>query len=175
MCAAGWAAPAQPAREDRQPQRPDVRQIMRRVGQQRQASGPQASGEFDQRDAKVKSRTGPQPAVEVPGFSFVMMVRHGRLPVRPEPARQDEKWWRFSISPNTWRDSRECSLLYQVSVGVYPKRAQRDQKVTMKAPLPVGGLARGMFQHGFGKFVIEVDEQRPVDEKRLPTPGLRVP
>jgi len=42
----------------------------------------------------------------------------------------------------------------------------------VSAPSPVSGLSRRMFQHGFGKFVVEVGEQRPVDEKRLPTPGL---
>jgi hypothetical protein len=32
-----------------------------------------------------------------------------------------------------------------------------------------------MFQDAFRQLRIEIDEQRPVDEKRLPTPGLRVP
>ena len=44
----------------------------------------------------------------------------------------------------------------------------------MTTSSPVRGLSRRMFQHGFGKFVIEVDEQRPMDEKRLPTTSLRV-
>jgi hypothetical protein len=73
-------APAQPAREDRQPQRSDIRQIVRRVGQQRQASGPQSSGEFDKRDAEVESRTSPQPPVEISRFNFVTMVRHAGPP-----------------------------------------------------------------------------------------------
>lgn len=44
----------------------------------------------------------------------------------------------------------------------------------MSAPSPVHGLSWGMFQDAFRQLGIEVDEQRPVDQKRLPTPGLRV-
>ncbi len=44
----------------------------------------------------------------------------------------------------------------------------------MATSSPVCGFSRGMFQHGFGEFVIEVDEQRPMYEQSLPTTRLRV-
>ena len=80
----------------------------------------------------------------------------------------------FDLSEHLAR-SRQCRLLNRVSVGVYSKRVQSDQEVPVSAPSPVHRFSWGMFQYAFRQLRIEIDEQRPMNEKRLPTPGLRVP
>ena len=44
----------------------------------------------------------------------------------------------------------------------------------MTAAPPVVRLARGVFQYGFRQSMVEVDEQRAMDEERFPPPGLSV-
>jgi len=62
--------------KDSQSQRRYICEVVSRVGQQSQATGPQASNEFDQGDSQVETRAGPQPPVQIDGFDFMVIVCH---------------------------------------------------------------------------------------------------
>ena len=69
----------------------------------------------------------------------------------------------------------ERYTFYGAPVRIPPQRPQCHKEVPVSAPSPVHGLSWGMFQDAFRQLGIEVDEQRPMNENRFPTPGLRVP